>query len=98
MNTATSSSPITRTATLSAPGRARLRGDGVQGLVWFVTAVLVVVPLLPLLYASVRSRPLYESGGTFTLQGYRALLSDSAFWRAALNTVEFAATVTAISV
>jgi iron(III) transport system permease protein len=76
----------------------RLRREGIQGLVWFVTTVLVVVPLLPLIYASVRSRPLYEPGGAFTLQGYRTLLSDPAFWTAALNTVEFAGTVTAISI
>jgi iron(III) transport system permease protein len=75
----------------------RLRRGGVQGLVWLVTVVLVVVPLLPLVLASVRSRPLYLSGGVFTLQGYRVLLSDPAFWSAALNTVEFAATVTVIS-
>jgi iron(III) transport system permease protein len=98
MSTATSSSSITRTAALSAPRRARLRGDGVQGLVWFITAVLVVVPLLPLIYASVRSRPLYQAGGAFTLQGYRTLLSDPAFWTAAVNTLEFAVTVTAISI
>jgi iron(III) transport system permease protein len=76
----------------------RLRGQGTQGLVWFATAALVVIPLLPLVYASVRSRPLYLPGGTFTLEGYRALLADPAFWTAALNTVEFAVTVTALSV
>jgi iron(III) transport system permease protein len=58
----------------------------------------VLVPLLPLVYASVRSRPLYAAGGSFTLHGYRVLVSDPAFWTAVLNTVEFAATATAISV
>ena len=71
----------------------RLRGNSIQGLVWLAVTALVVVPLLPLIYASVRSRPLYESGGSFTLQGYSSLLSDPAFWKAALNTLEFAATV-----
>jgi iron(III) transport system permease protein len=85
-------------AALPARRGERLGGEPIQSLVWLVTAALVVVPLLPLAYASVRSRPLYESGGTFTLQGYRALLSDPAFWTAVLNTVEFAATVTVISV
>jgi iron(III) transport system permease protein len=66
--------------------------------VWLVTAGIITLPLLPLVYASVRSRPLYEAGGTFTLQGYHDLLSDPAFWRAAKNTVEFATTVTTISV
>jgi iron(III) transport system permease protein len=93
-----SSSTTATVAALSAPRRERPRGEVIQGLVWLVTAVLVVVPLLPLIYASVRSRPLYEAGGSFTLQGYRALLSDPAFWKAALNTVEFAGTVTAISI
>jgi iron(III) transport system permease protein len=64
--------------------------------VWLAITVLVLVPLLPLLLASVRSRPLYESGGSFTLQGYSSLLSDPAFWTAVLNTAEFGATVTAI--
>src|SRR5260370_36094914 len=88
------------TATAALPLRrgSRLRGDGIHGVVWFATAALVVVPLLPLVYASVRSRPLYESGGSFTLQGYRTLLSDPAFWTAVRNTVEFAGTVTVISI
>jgi iron(III) transport system permease protein len=64
--------------------------------VWLAITLLVLVPLLPLLLASVRSRPLYASGGSFTLQGYSSLLSDPAFWKSVLNTVEFAATVTAI--
>jgi iron(III) transport system permease protein len=69
----------------------------VQAGVWLVTVGLIVVPLLPLVLASVRSRPIYESGGSFTFAGYRALLSDHAFWRAGLNTVEFAGTVTLIA-
>jgi iron(III) transport system permease protein len=74
----------------------RVRGEPLQALVWLAVTALVVVPLLPLIYASVRSRPLYESGGSFTLQGYDSLLSDPAFWSAALNTLEFAGTVTAL--
>jgi iron(III) transport system permease protein len=70
----------------------------VQGAVWLLVVGLVVIPLLPLILASVRSRPLYESGGSFTFAGYRTLLTDSAFWHAALNTVEFAGTVTVIAV
>jgi|HubBroStandDraft_6_1064221.scaffolds.fasta_scaffold26847_3 iron(III) transport system permease protein len=97
------STAVNSTVSPAIPGLSRgrdrwLRREGVQGLVWLITAVLVVVPLLPLIYASVRSRPLYLSGGTFTLHGYRVLLSDPAFWTAVLNTVEFAVTVTAISV
>jgi iron(III) transport system permease protein len=98
MSTAVTTPATSTPAALSARRGERLRRDGVPGLVWLITSLLVVVPLLPLIYASFRSRPLYASGGTFTLQGYRTLLSDPAFWTAALNTVEFAGTVTAISV
>jgi iron(III) transport system permease protein len=98
MSTAVTPSPVSVRSAVFAARLARRRGDGVQSLIWLVTAGLIVVPLLPLIYASFRSRPLYESGGTFTLEGYRSLLSDHAFWSAVLSTVEFAATVTAISV
>ena len=83
---------------LPAPRGARRRGTALQTAVWVATAGLVVVPLLPLVYASFRSRPLYEAGGALTLQGYRDLLSDPAFWRAVRSTLEFAVTCTAISV
>jgi iron(III) transport system permease protein len=76
--------------------RERRGEQSLQALVWLAIATLVVVPVLPLLYASVRSRPLYESGGSFTLHGYRTLLSDPAFWRAVRNTLEFAGTATAL--
>jgi iron(III) transport system permease protein len=76
----------------------RVTDGAIQGGVWLVLVCLIVVPLLPLVLASVRSRPLYEAGGTFTLDGYRTVLGDQAFWRAALNTLEFAVTVTVISV
>jgi iron(III) transport system permease protein len=79
---------------LSVRWKEQPSGTTIQSLVWLISTVLVVVPLLPLVYASVRSRPLYESGGSFTLQGYGSLLSDPAFWTAVRNTLEFAGTVT----
>ncbi|HUE25278.1 MAG TPA: iron ABC transporter permease [Solirubrobacteraceae bacterium] len=98
MSTVVSPSPASAPPAAIPAGWARRRGDGLQSLIWVVTAGLIVVPLLPLVYASFRSRPLYEPGGVFTLDGYRTLLSDHAFWSAVLSTVEFAATVTVISV
>jgi iron(III) transport system permease protein len=99
MSTATDAAPRRAAApALPAPRGGRAADTAIQAAVWLVTVGLVVVPLLPLVLASVRSRPLYESGGTFTLEGYRTLLSDPAFWRAVLNTVEFAATVTTLAV
>jgi iron(III) transport system permease protein len=86
------------TSALPARSGERLTDRVIQGSVWLLTVGLVVVPLLPLVPASVRSRPLYESGGSFTFAGYRTLLADPAFWRAARNTVEFAGTVTLIAV
>lgn len=68
-------------------------------LIWAAIAALVVLPLLPLFYASVRSRPIYDRGGSYTtLYGYRSLLSDPAFWNAVTNTLEFAVTVTVLGV
>jgi iron(III) transport system permease protein len=69
-----------------------------QWLVWVLVAGLVLGPFVPLLYASVRDRPLYQAGGAFTVAAYRDLLSDPAFWRAALHTLEYAAMTTAMSV
>src|ERR1700716_320904 len=83
-------------AVLPARRGERLRDESIQGLAWLVVIALIIVPLLPLIYASVRSRPLYQAGGSFTLQGYSSILSDPAFWTAALNTLEFAGTVTVI--
>ncbi len=71
---------------------------GLQAVIWVITAVCVLCPVLPLLYASVRSLPVYESGGGFTLAAYRQLLADPAFRAAAVNTLEFAVITTACSV
>jgi iron(III) transport system permease protein len=98
MSTAVSPSAVSAPSARIPARRARSGGDLVQGTIWLVTAALVVVPLLPLVYASFRSRPLYESGGAFTLEGYRSLLADHAFWSAVLSTLKFAGTVTVISV
>lgn len=86
----------TSPAALPSRWGGRRSEQSVQGVVWIAVVLLVVVPLLPLVYASVRSRPLYEAGGTFTLEGYRSLFADPAFWTAALNTLEFAVTVTVL--
>src|SRR3979490_1599119 len=78
--------------------RAESGRQPLHALIWAAIAAAVVVPLLPLFYASVRSRPIYEPGGSFTFHGYGSLLSDPAFWKAVTNTVEFAATVTVLGV
>jgi iron(III) transport system permease protein len=80
------------------PRKARVPEGFAQSATWFVTIVFVIGPLLPLLYASFRDRPLYEHGGVFTTAPYRTLFSDPAFWRAAVNTLAFASLTTAIAV
>lgn len=69
-----------------------------QWLTWVLVAGLILGPFVPLLYASLRDRPLYEAGGALTLSAYRTLFADAAFWRAAVNTLEYAALTTALAV
>ncbi|MFD2416568.1 ABC transporter permease [Amycolatopsis pigmentata] len=69
-----------------------------QWVVWGVLVVLVVGPLLPLLLASLRSKPYYLPGGTFTLHAYQQLFTDPDFWIAVENTVLFAVLTTALAV
>jgi iron(III) transport system permease protein len=51
-----------------------------------VTAILLLGAIVPVVYAALRSVPLYESGGSFTLANYSSFLSDRAFWTALGNT------------
>jgi len=69
-----------------------------QWLVWALVFGLVLGPFVPLLYASVRDRPLYQAGGAFTFAAYRDLFGDPAFWHAAVHTLEYAALTTTFSV
>ncbi len=80
------------------PRRSWLPAGLLQTATWGLAVVLILGPFVPLLYASLRDRPLYEAGGVFTLQPYRDLFGDSAFWHAWVNTLEFAALTTAIAV
>jgi iron(III) transport system permease protein len=93
---------MTTTTYESAAPRRRSRplptAGTLQWLTWVVVVGLILGPFVPLLYASIRDRPLYEAGGAFTLNAYRDLLSDPAFWRAALHTLEYAALTTVMSV
>jgi iron(III) transport system permease protein len=82
--------------------RARVRRlvpeTGLQAAIWALVLVAVLAPVLPLVYASVQSKPIYASGRVFTLAAYRQLFTDPAFWTAAANTLEFAAITTVCSV
>jgi iron(III) transport system permease protein len=81
-----------------APHRRLVRESGVQAAIWALLLVCVLAPVLPLLYASVQNKPIYDTGRSFTLSAYQQLFSDPAFWTAAVNTLEFAAITTTASV
>ncbi len=86
-------------APVTARPRARwMPASAGQALVWFVVVTLVVGPFFPLVYSSLRSKPIYLPGGTFTLQAYRTLLADPLFWQAVQHTVVFAVGTTALAV
>jgi ABC-type spermidine/putrescine transport system permease subunit II len=59
---------------------------------------LVAGPLLPLVYSSLRSKPIYLPGGVFTLAAYRTLFADPAYWTAVENTLVFAVAATVLAV
>jgi len=87
------------TAPVGARPRARwLPASAGQALVWFAVVALVVGPFFPLVYSSLRSKPIYLPGGTFTLGAYRTLFADPLFWRAVRNTVSFALGTTVLAV
>jgi iron(III) transport system permease protein len=88
----------TATQTLPLPRRSLLPASLLHWLTWLLVVTLVVGPFLPLLYASVRDRPLYETGGAFTIEPYRELFRERAFWDAWWNTLQFAALTTALAV
>jgi iron(III) transport system permease protein len=80
------------------PRQSRLPASAGQAVVWVMVVGLVIGPFLPLFYSSVRSKPIYLSGGVFTLDGYRILFADPAYWTAVRNTVAFAVATTTLAV
>jgi len=85
---------MTTTTAYAPRSRRLLPASTVQAVTWLVVVVGVLLPIVPLLYASLRDRPIYEAGGIFTIDPYRQLFADPAFWQAARNTLEFATIAT----
>ena len=83
---------------LPHPRRSVIPASLLQWLTWGLVFTLVLGPFLPLLYASLRDRPLYEAGGVFTVEPYRELFGDRVFWHAWWNTLQFAALTTTMAV
>jgi iron(III) transport system permease protein len=88
----------TETEIPAEPRRPWLPAWAGQSLVWIVVIGLVAGPLLPLVYSSLRSKPIYLPGGVFTLAGYRTLFADPAYWTAVENTLVFAVLATVLAV
>ena len=80
------------------PRRSLVPAWALQWGTWLLVVALIVGPFVPLLYASLRDRPLYEAGGVLTVQPYRQLFGDSAFWDAWGNTLMFASLTTLMAV
>ncbi len=83
---------------LPRPRPSLVPAGALQLVTWAVVVTAVVGPFLPLVYASLRDRPLYEHGGVFSLKGYGDLLHDPAFWHATLNTLQYAVETTTLAV
>lgn len=84
--------------TFPRPRRSLVPAWALHWGTWLLVVTLIVGPLVPLLYASLRDRPLYEAGGVLTVQPYRDLFGDSAFWDAWGNTLMFASLTTVMAV
>jgi iron(III) transport system permease protein len=91
-------SSVSYAPTSGARVRRLVPETGLQAVIWALVLVGVLAPVLPLVYASVQSKPIYASGRVFTLAAYQQLFTDPAFWTAAVNTLEFAAITTVCSV
>lgn len=86
------------------PGRAgllrgrRLSTNAGHYLIWAFAMFVLVGPVLAVAAASFWSTPLYESGGHLTLEKFRRLLTDAAWWEAVGNSFVFATMATTSSV
>jgi iron(III) transport system permease protein len=89
---------VAHDVTSSRPRRQLLPAGALQAAVWVLVVGLVIGPFMPMLYASFRDRPLYEAGGVFTTNAYSQLFSDSEFWHAWLNTLQYATLSTVMAV
>ncbi|WP_217567236.1 iron ABC transporter permease [Streptomyces sp. GbtcB7] len=87
-----------RPGELGIPSYRRWFGAGreafIHYLTFLVTVALVLAPVIPILFQSVRNQPLYEAGGAFTLSNYVHLFTEAGFGTIILNTLLFAVLTT----
>ncbi|MFF7656658.1 ABC transporter permease [Streptomyces sp. NPDC007983] len=87
-----------RADTLGTPQYRRLFGAGrevtIHWLTFLVTTALVLAPVVPILYQSIRNQPLYAAGGAFTFSNYAHLFTEAGFGSIILDTLYFAVLTT----
>jgi iron(III) transport system permease protein len=69
-------------------------------LYWAVIVLLaffVLAPVVPTLIQALTDRPLFESGGVFTLENFVNLFTEAGFGQVALNTLAFAGLTTVLT-
>jgi iron(III) transport system permease protein len=84
-------------AGLSRPPATAWPSKAFQTAVTAMVAFLILLPLLPLVVQAFIDKPLYEAAPSFTLDGFRRLLTSSDFWMVLWNTVRFALGATLIA-
>lgn len=80
------------------PRRSWIPATLSQYLLWGAGVVVIVGPIVPVVWASLWSTPLYEAGGALTLDNYQRLFADPEWWDAVRNSVTFAVLTTTASV
>lgn len=60
-------------------------------------ALLVLAPVVPTLIQALSDRPLYESGGVFTIDNFARLFTEAGFAQVALDTLAFAGLTTVLT-
>lgn len=75
----------------SRAGLGLSKDSGIQYITAVAVAALVISPLLPIVYQSVLTQPLYQAGGALTFSNYVDLFTEFPFTRVILDTLLFAA-------
>lgn len=82
---------------VTLPDRRRkplLRTGFTHYVLWALAMIVIVGPLVPVVLASLWTKPLYEGGGQLTVANYARLFTDPQWWAAARNSLLFAAMTT----
>jgi iron(III) transport system permease protein len=79
-------------------GQRRSLDRPVQWLLAIITALLVFMPLAPVLYQSVMDKPLYEADRQFSFSNFARVLGAGEFWTTLATTLVFAVATTLLSV